>query len=378
MASVLSVSIVFILFFGLVSGLVISSTLNISILRSILIFLWHSFFSVFYAFYVLEKGGDAIWYFNQSSLDGVIFSFGTGFIIWFTSIFTVYFGFDFISTNLMFGFIGFVGLILFDRAFVTLSTSKNNLIIKWFLALWPFIPSVSFWSSGLGKDSISFFCVGLIAYSLTSSRIKFFSLLFAILVMFLIREHVALIIVFSLLVAYIISSKFHFPLKFIYLSFLSFLTWFVLGYLFSVIGFDFKGIDSFSYFLDLKDRVGNFSGYNSTFDPSSYSLLHRAFLYLFHPLEFSGFLITLVSIENVLLLGFLCYMLFRFDVGRFSINDFNTVYFLLFFFLMYFANVLITVNLGVAVRQKWVFVLYLYMFLISNLRSPSRNRRVMK
>lgn len=106
---------------------------------------------------------------------------------------------DFIlAVSFVFNIFSTVGLLALD-ACIQLDNSADKSIRYW-CNLIVLLPSISFWSAGLGKDSISFMaaCVALWASENVNKRMK--SMAFAIVAMFFVRPHMAAVLVVALAV----------------------------------------------------------------------------------------------------------------------------------------------------------------------------------
>src|SRR5690606_4171479 len=64
-------------------------------------------------------------------------------------------------------------------------------LMRRFATLIVFLPSISFWSSALGKDSLSFMAAGITLWSVIGTRPRVAPLVFAITVMLVVRPHIA-------------------------------------------------------------------------------------------------------------------------------------------------------------------------------------------
>ena len=82
------VGIFFVFLLGALIALSIRRLFYCNPVRTLALYCWHSFFSIVYAIYVVNKGGDATRYYNNSLLDGTSFAFGTRGIEFFTSFFS--------------------------------------------------------------------------------------------------------------------------------------------------------------------------------------------------------------------------------------------------------------------------------------------------
>jgi len=132
--------------------------------KAILLYLWHTLFCIIYLMYVLQKGGDAIMYFNTSLNPEIGFAFGTVAVRALTSIFTQWVGLSILGVFLVFNIFGFVGLVALDGTLRSVTKNQNKWV-RQVAALIVFMPSMSFWSAAIGKDAISFMAAGLAVWA---------------------------------------------------------------------------------------------------------------------------------------------------------------------------------------------------------------------
>ncbi len=128
------------------------------------------------------------------------------------------------------------------------------------------------------------------------------------------------------------------------------------------LGLDYAGISDPAGMSDISDYIEERQGYNmeggSSIDIASMSWPVRLFSYLFRPLplEAPGFLGLVVGFENIVLLAICIFFLLTAFKARSRLPLFPRAFMLLFAIgtLVILANT--TANLGIAIRQKWMFV----------------------
>lgn len=329
-----------------------------NILFLFLIYFWHTIFSVIY-YYLLEDGADALKYYNIALNNDVDLFPGTPFVVIIAKI-LLYFDGNMFSMFMLFNIFGSLGLIIL---FVTLNKITLSGIDKILLLLIIFLPSISFWSSALGKDSLSFLAICLFIYGFVNNK-KYHIILLSLFLMFMVRPHVGLILLFSYFFYVLIFSKINYLIKLVAI-------FFTLPPLFFLIKFvtDYTGLseqDSLGDYVNQRQNL-NMSG-GSSIDIQSMSLIEKLFSYMFRPLpyEANSIFSLYISIENLFLLIIIIYFLYK---SRFNLRIlFNKD---LMVFSIYFISCLImlsftTANLGIAIRQKWMFlpvVIYIIFYL---------------
>ena len=174
--------------------------------RALGVYFWHSLLSVVYLLYVTNFGGDAIGYYRMSFSPNLEFGMGTVGIWLMTSIFSQGLGLSFLGVFLVFQTFGFVGLLAFDASLrqVTVEKSKQ---IRQLATLIVFLPSVSFWSSAIGKDSLSFMAMGLALWAAMSLNRRVVIMVIAVLIMLFVRPHMAGMLVIGLAGSFCFSAS---------------------------------------------------------------------------------------------------------------------------------------------------------------------------
>jgi len=169
--------------------------------RSFLLYVWHTFWTVVYTVVTSTGPSDSRTYFREGSSGFYDFSLtpGSSFIRGFSTLLHQGFSVDYMGTNLIVSFFGFIGLLLLCKLTIELTSCNRNSIVSRFCLLLPFLPSISFWSGGISKDTFTFlgsmmFLTGLQGRS--TSSISW--LLGGICVTGLLRPHVAAIMVVAL------------------------------------------------------------------------------------------------------------------------------------------------------------------------------------
>src|SRR3546814_16950478 len=71
---------------------------------------------------------------------------------------------SFLVACLLFNIFGAIGLIAFDTCLQEVTANKSKLLRR-FATLIVLLPSISFWSSALGKDSLAFMAAALTLYA---------------------------------------------------------------------------------------------------------------------------------------------------------------------------------------------------------------------
>ena len=356
--------------FGLLLVAGSRKTFNLTLRRVIVLYLWHTGFCMFYLWFSINYRSDAADYFQDASSGVCGFSLGTDAIRFMTCAF-IALDLSYLGCFLVFNFFGVIGLMAFDSALKTVSACHSRRV-RFLASLFVFMPSISYWSSALGKDAIAFMAVGLALWSAIELNRRVMTMIAAILIMLLVRPHVAGMLVIALGVAIIFSenAKPAFILGFACVLALAGAV--LIPFALSYVGFD-QGGDLKTY---VEKRQGYNLGYGGSLDISKMSLPLQLFTYIFRPLPYEAHnLFALVtSIENVALLV-LCVSaaasklrIFQFISSakktRGAGLDFmlpRSVYYFLFAYVLiaWPLMAVMTSNLGIATRQKWMLLPFL-------------------
>lgn len=352
---------------GLVAAVILRGYFRASLSRSVSLYLWHSLFCVIYLAYVLSYGGDASGYFRMSLRPDIDFKFGTYGVRFVVSFLSQGMGLSFLGCSLVFQFFGFIGLLAFDGALreVTCDKSRN---IRLLATLIVFLPSVSFWSSGLGKDSLSFCAMGLALWAALRLKRRWWLLAVAVLLMLLVRPHIAGMLVLGLAGSFAFQRGIPMPQRVVLggiaLAAAVFLV--PLGLNYAGVGEDAGAEDVMQY---IEGRQGHNLKGGGAVDISSMSPPVQMFTYLFRPtlIEARNLFSLAAALDNTILL-------FLFIAGGWAIlknplpphfQPHNRMFLWIYSFCAWLILAMTTANLGIALRQKWMFAPMLIFLLIS-------------
>lgn len=353
--------------FGCVLALSLRKPFHASTSRALGLYLWHALFSIVYLVYASNFGGDAIGYYLLSFSPELEFGFGT-FGIWLmTSLFSQGFGLSLLGTFLVFQIFGFIGLLAFDAALREVTHYKSRQIRR-FATLIVFLPSVSFWSSAIGKDSLSFMATGLALWAAIKLNRRVVLMVIAVLVMLFVRPHIAGMMVIGLAGSIVFQRRTSIIQRVVFgvgaLAATAVLV--PLGLNYAGVGENANSSDVMSY---IEGREGQNLEGGSSVDIANMSFPMKLFTYLFRPLPFEANSIfsLLASIDNIILL-FLFIAGIRAAIKKKLPSQFaehNRMFLWIYCFLAWIVLAMTTANLGIAMRQKWMFAPMLIFLLIS-------------
>lgn len=337
------------------------------------LFFWHTAFSIFYFFFTLYNAADAVNYYRMSLSDKVNFYPGSPFLYFFSSIFSKSLDASYLNVTLVYNLFGLLGLI-----FLYHSIKKYIEKLSWYWNFILFIPSMSFWSAGLGKDAISFLSVCLFLYAITTNKKIYILLPISFFFMFMVRPHIALMMIVSFILYFILKSKVHILFK------LTTLPIIVAGIILSssfvqqYVGLEEASIDSVSSYVDQRQGYNQSGG--SSIDLQSMSYPMQIFTYIFRPLPFDAHsaLALFTSIENTILLFLFIYILFKNKFRLYTFIEGKNTWLLIYAFLTCSMLAITTANLGIATRQKWMFMPILLYLLVYTFYQFKESQRIGK
>ena len=365
--------IVFII--GVIIALIISRYFQCSFPRSIIIYLWHSLFCFAYVWYSLDHAADSNYYYISSFNSHIKFSFGIPAVLLLTSIFSKTLGLSYLATSLVYSIFGFIGLIAFDSALRSVVNPKD-IKTRNIATIIIFIPSLSFWSSGLGKDSLALLSIGLLLWAAIQYRRRIWLFAPAVLIMMIIRPHIAVIMIISMAISIVIQKQLPIILRAV-ISIIILISSIII----IPIGAKYIGLESISEskpilnYINLQSKINMEGG--SSINITAMPLPMKIGTYLFRPFFFDAksiyFMIS--SIDNA-------FLLYLFIIG---VNKMTKIRYYFFYqnraFIWSYALITLlvlsmtTANLGISVRQKWM-VMPMFIFLIISVLGKNKHPKV--
>lgn len=352
----------------------ISGVFKSSNKRGLLIYFWHTAFCLIYLAYVTKFGGDSVAYYRKAVIGRFDFEFGTAAVDGLTSILVHGLGFGILSCFLVFNIFGSIGLLAFDGALQQATRNKSN-FFKMLATIIVFLPSVSFWSSAIGKDAISFLAMGLAMWAALQLNKRVWLMVLAVFLMLIVRPHMAGMMVIGLSLSVMFDKKTNIA-KRLLLGFVA-----MIGAAVMVpFALQYAGVSDPTSAEAIMDYVENRQSYNMEggggVDISSMSLPMQLFTYMFRPVIFEARSITALAaaLDNLVLL-------YLFIVGGYALIKKKATHFTenrkfmwIYAALAWFVLAMTTANLGIAVRQKWMFapmLIFLLISLIGKERKPA-------
>ena len=352
-----STEIVWSALIALAGGLVASSiakALRAGALIGILLYIWHTILAASFNAFVLSNMGDALDYYQRARFDYVEPNIGTEFVAWLTS-FGTSVGLTFWPISLFYNLAGSIGLIFFYSAMREATEAVwNRTATKTLVVVCTLIPSMSFWTAGIGKDAIAFLSVGLFLWATVDLSRRQLVAAAAALIMMSVRPHIAVLMVAAVGAGTVfvpnVRAATRFGMTALSAGIATIAVPFVLLY---------TGAGQFSTLKDfITDRQEHNLGGGSSIDISGMNPALRVLSFLFRPLpnEASGFGQLASSADNLILIAITIFGLitiYRSGMIRVFRSSSITVIYALSCIIVLSQ---VTANLGLAAREKWMAV----------------------
>ncbi len=363
------VSIFIVFFIGFFLIFFSEKKFDTSKVRVCSLYIWHTIFCCVFIFTTSKIGGDSIFYYTASLFHERDFRLGTTAALYFTTIFTKGFSLTYISTFMVFNIIGTYGLLALDASLrhATFNKSKYIKLLALFVVL---MPSVSFWSSGIGKDSIQFLGTCLLLWSSINFKKRIVIFVISLIIIFIVRPHIAGIAIISLFLSLWFITSLSFSKKILYLVITIIPLILILPFILESVGFtrqyDYSLANLFEF---LKSRQISTMRGGASVDIIEMNFIYQLFTYLFRPLpyEVHNAFAFLSSLDNLfLLLIFIITVLSVIFVKRekFVLNHPTENRWFLLIFSLIGLSILsyTTANFGISARQKWMIMPILLYF----------------
>ena len=339
--------------------------------RALFYYLWHTLFCFLYYLFSFDSVVDATGYYISSANDSISFYLGTQSIKLLVSFFANNLGISYLGCFLIFNIIGYIGMLAFAASLNEITRSAGPLVRRLALLIL-LLPSLSFWSSAIGKDALTFMASGILAWAALKINRRALAFPIAFFLYLIARPHIAGFLLFALsmsifssyasLAKKILLSMFFIPLTFITMQ---------AGLQFVGLG-ESMSLSSVYEYIQTRQAL-NLDG-GSSINIATMPLHSQLFSFLFRPLFFDAHnvLSFFASLDNVILL-----IIFVFSGSYLLMGAKSALPSFAFWFYLYFvvpatlALSVTTANLGISVRQKWMILPMLIIFSFSVLRRRS-------
>lgn len=335
--------------------------------KKVLNILWfyHVAICIIFYLYSMVNSSDArnYWFtvkenLSTGFLDYLSLGFGTYFMYALNYFPSKILDLSYFTGSLIYAYIGYLGFILLYIIF-SKKIKYNSRIFN--IKLFPlilFLPNLHFWSAGVGKDTLLFFCIAYFFYAMLRPKKHIIGLMLVLLLSYLVRPHITVFLLFSFGIGIMLEGKLKPYQKVFFISVIivGFALMFnsILNYL-RLESLNLETITEFS-----QDRSAKLSRdyTGSSIDISSYSFPAKVFTFLYRPLFFdiNGALAILSSFENLFILILSLFLLIRNPFKLFFKADYFFKSLSIFFIIGTVSFSLILGNLGIMLRQKNMFI----------------------
>lgn len=340
------------------------------------LFFFHFSVAIAFNYLVANGGGDAIVYWNfpkvseMSAVMDIIERGSASGVVYLINYFPSHvLELSFFTGNMAYALLGFLGFIYLYHVTKTTFPETNYFAgfkifgIPIFPWIW-FLPNLHFWSSGIGKDTLLFFCIALFVFSLQHLKKRFFGVLLSVLLSLVIRPHITLFLIVSFGIGYTFDGRLKSYQKVIIFLLFALLFGSIFSYVLDFVKLESLESQSIADYTSNKAAKLNQADSSSGLDISGYPYPIKVFTFLYRPLFFdvNGVLAILASIENLILMIFTIKVLRNKPMKGFKRANFLLKGAMIYFVLGALSFSLILGNLGIMLRQKNMFYPLFFLF----------------
>lgn len=349
------------------------------------LFLFHMVFSYLFYLYLNANGGDALFYWNSPKNGNFAHfwnlfseSFAPSPTMWLINFFpSNLLNLSFFAGCMLYGVLGYWGLLYLLIVIKTLFPNYQHLsklkILN--ISIFPiilFLPNFHFWSSGVGKDTLSFFVVCLSFYVAMNLKKRWYLFIIPGLLLYFIRPHILLFLVAGLTSSYLIKSKLYLFQKVILLIIAVII---FLPFLNSVLEFakiEDASMDSLDQFNTSKSSALSNAGSGVDLQALPYPLQILTFLY--RPLFFDAHNIfaIIASFENLIWIFLSVNFLRNNPLRVFKKSHYFILGGFLFWIIGAVAFAPVMSNLGIIIRERNMFLPGFILFSIAGLYNTKK------
>ena len=195
--------------------------------------------------------------------------------------------------------------------------------------------------------------------------------------MFMIRPHIALMMLISYVFYFIVRAKIHIIFKLLTLPIIFLGVFLSINIVQDYVGLEDASLGGVGSYVDQRQSYNQGGG--SSLDIASMSYPMKMFTYIFRPLPFEAHsaVALVTSLENTILLLLFIYIVFKTKFNFRSFVQDKNLWLFTYIFLTCTILAMTTANLGIATRQKWMFMpVLLYLLIHAFHNHKAKNSRV--
>ena len=306
---------------------------------------------------------DATFYYRLG-LSGTNIEFGTNFIGSLSGYLSNILNLGFLPIFILFSSFSVFAIQIVYNVLRAFGVDQQHNLIKYAI-VGIIIISIGFWGAGLNKEGVAFLGIALFCSSMKSDRIKIIQLLIAIFLISLARPHIGVIALAAVFVAMIFGQNARKSERIILSSIAILSIVFILPFVVQYIGIGTLSQSDVVSFTESKSELyADTSGYINIRD---LSLPIKVFSYIFRPFvwEARSPLQLASSIINLILLALMIFFVRPFGKPKWLFFSVHQIALAAFFIVGIIVLATTTPNLGISNRQKWMFVIPMFVFLIA-------------
>ncbi|MXV39152.1 hypothetical protein GO491_10765 [Flavobacteriaceae bacterium Ap0902] len=288
---------------------------------------------------------------------------------------------DFFTGTMLFGLLGYWGILLMivtlKELFPLIQYVKHIKFLG--VSIFPtilFLPNFHFWSGGVGKDTLLFFCACAFFYAINNLKKRWWMLLFIIAIAYPIRPHILLFLLAGFATSFILKSKMYLVQKILItiVAFILFLP--LLNNVLEFAKIDDASVESFSQFSESKSGALSRSA-GSSVDIGNLPYPLQVFTFLYRPLFFDApnALGLLASIENVAWILLTAIFLRNKPIRVFKSSHFIILSSFLYWLIGALAFAPILGNLGIIIRERNMFLPGFIIFAVAGLYNTTKFKK---
>ena len=361
-----------IFFLGLIFLNFLRKYLFVSQLRVNILYLYHTIFLLIRYYYGENYPDDAPTYYDWAVLDVYYYNFtfkSHFYLVFFIRQLNSFFFLNYIQICFIFNIIGTLSLILLTSVFQNIKFRDYNNSDKTIILLFILMPSLNFYTSTIGKDTLVIFAASTFLYAVLNIKNRFLLIIFSLSIIGLIRPYIFFFFFLALIILYIINFfRSSFTNNIILGLILSFTFIYLPVTVLKEYGIDLLNIELLIKTIEDRQlslshqRAGTYTNINEMF------FFLRPLNYLFRPVIFESInpLFIVTSLENLLLVFIFIHYFFKIKIKNiFETKNTQYILILSILILLFLSN--ITPVLGIAIRQKWIVLIFIfYLFLYSS------------
>jgi hypothetical protein len=273
---------------------------------------------------------------------------------------------SYLSNTIFYSMLGSFGLIYFFL--IAVRSVPYNIVINGYV-LFPiifFLPNLHFWSSGVGKDTTLFLCIGMFAYGLMKPFQRIPLIAISMFLSMGIRPHITLFLLVGFGLAYILGGKVSPFQRFVFAAIMIGVGIAILPSVMQFAKIEEASVAGFDKFATSKADALSGATAGSSVDISAYPFPLKVLTFLFRPFFFDVRNINglIASIENLVLVIVFVKAMRTNPIGAFKAAPFvikGLVFFLIVGTLAFSQSL---GNVGIMIRMRNMFLPGLIIYLM--------------